>query len=105
MPKSERDIIVYCTTWCPDCQTTKRILNQNGVIFTAKDIEADPVAEKEFLELIQGGPHSVPRILIRDLSHDPSLSPKVLATLIEPSPEQLLTTLQNFKFIKTDNVR
>ena len=62
MPKQ---IVVYCTSWCPDCLRTKRLLKQLGVAFDLVDIEEVAGAELE-MRRRNGGSGKVPTVLIGD---------------------------------------
>ncbi|MBI2886167.1 MAG: glutathione S-transferase N-terminal domain-containing protein [Chloroflexi bacterium] len=73
-PKS---IIVYSTTWCPDCRRTKQFLDQREIPYTWIDIDKDPAAVQEVLR-INGGMRSVPTLVFPDGS-----------VLVEPSNKQL----------------
>lgn len=37
-------LLVYTTTWCPDCHRLKRLLRLKEVPFTEVDIESEPAA-------------------------------------------------------------
>lgn len=37
-------VVVYSTSWCPDCHRLKRILQAQAVAFAEVDIDADPAA-------------------------------------------------------------
>ena len=58
-------IIMYGTTWCPDCTRAKRILEKNNVPYTWINIEEDKDARQRVRE-INGGYMSVPTILFPD---------------------------------------
>ena len=42
MPDSQDAIIVYSTTWCPDCKRAKKFLGEQRVPYHNIDIESDP---------------------------------------------------------------
>ena len=71
------DIIMYGTTWCPDCTRAKNFLYSRGVHFKWIDIALDPQAAIE-VERINKGYKSVPTILFPDGS-----------VLVEPSNAEL----------------
>lgn len=81
-------VIVYTTTWCPDCARSKRVLQRAGVEFVEIDIEKTPSAEAAMREL-NGGSGKVPTILI-DV-------PEGRRTLIEPSDTELSEALHTLK--------
>ena len=71
------EIIMYGTTWCPDCYRAKSVLNKSGVTFKWIDIGKDPKAAIE-VERINKGNRSVPTIVFPDGS-----------ILVEPSNTEL----------------
>jgi mycoredoxin len=71
------DIIMYGTTWCPDCSRAKRILERHNVPYTWVNIEDDAAARTRVQE-INGGYMSVPTILFPDGS-----------VLVEPGNKEL----------------
>jgi mycoredoxin len=70
-------IIMYGTTWCPDCYRAKSFLNSRGIPFKWIDIGNDPKATIE-VERINKGNRSVPTIVFPDGS-----------ILVEPSNAEL----------------
>ena len=38
-------VVIYSTTWCPDCRRAKNFLKDRGVEFREVNIENDPDAE------------------------------------------------------------
>ena len=70
-------IIVYGTTWCPDCFRAKRVLESHGVNFKWIDLAQDPAAVT-YVEKINKGNRSVPTIVFPDGS-----------IMVEPSNAQL----------------
>ena len=75
-------IIVYGTTWCPDCTRAKRILQQAKLEFEWINIE-DNNDGAAFVKQTNRGMMSVPTILFEDGS-----------TLTEPSNAQLAAKLK-----------
>lgn len=59
------EIIMYGTTWCPDCYRAKRVLKKLNVTFKWIDIGQDPQAAIE-VERINKGNRSVPTIVFPD---------------------------------------
>jgi mycoredoxin len=59
------DIIMYGTTWCPDCTRAKRVLERHNIPYTWINIEEDAAARSHVQE-INGGYMSVPTILFPD---------------------------------------
>ena len=70
-------IIMYGTTWCPDCTRAKRVLERHGVPYTWVNIEEDEAA-RDYVGSINGGYMSVPTILFPDG-----------AVLVEPANAEL----------------
>ena len=50
---SERDVIVYTTSWCPYCAKLKRYLETAGIPYTEYDVEKSDAAYREY-ERISG---------------------------------------------------
>ena len=40
----QKKLVVYSTTWCPDCHRLKRVLADRHLEFSEVDIDADPAA-------------------------------------------------------------
>lgn len=59
------EIIMYGTTWCPDCVRTKGVFQKRGVQYKWIDIGKDPQAATE-VERINKGFKSVPTIVFPD---------------------------------------
>ena len=76
------DIIMYGTTWCPDCTRAKRVLEHHNVPYTWINIEEDAAARARVQE-INGGYMSVPTILFPDGS-----------VLVEPANSELEAKLE-----------
>lgn len=41
---SQHKLVVYSTTWCPDCRRLKMVLDAAGVSYREIDIDKDPKA-------------------------------------------------------------
>ena len=78
---SDNKIVVYGTTWCPDCRRSKKFLAEQRIPYQWVDIEARPQEAKVVEELNQGR-QKVPTILFQDGS-----------LLIEPSNAELAAKL------------
>jgi thioredoxin reductase (NADPH) len=74
-------IIVYGTTWCPDCRRAKQFLAENRIQYAWVDIEQEPAAVAE-VERINAGKRIVPTIVFADG-----------VVLVEPSNEELAAQL------------
>ena len=63
--KSPATIVVYSTTWCPDCHRAKKFLDKQKVSYIDVDVEQD---EKglEFIKEINDGRRVVPTIIFPD---------------------------------------
>ena len=70
-------IIMYTTSWCPDCHRAKYLLDEYGVPYTDIDVEKDD-AGLAFVKQVNGGNRIVPTIVFPDNS-----------ILVEPSNRQL----------------
>ncbi len=71
------EIIMYGTTWCPDCVRAKGVFQKRGVQYKWIDIGKDPQAATE-VERINKGFKSVPTIVFPDGT-----------VLVEPSNTEL----------------
>ena len=58
-------IILYGTTWCPDCRRAKHFLDEHRIAFDFVDIEKDENALKK-VEEINHGKHIVPTLILPD---------------------------------------
>jgi mycoredoxin len=58
-------IVIYSTTWCPDCRRAKSFLKDRGLEFREVNIEHDPDAEDLVLR-VNNGRRKVPTIQIGD---------------------------------------
>ncbi|MBT3239779.1 MAG: NrdH-redoxin [Chloroflexi bacterium] len=75
--KSQDNIIVYGTKWCPDSHRARLIFKKNDIDYTYIDIDENPEAVEIVLK-INNGNRSVPTILFPDES-----------ILVEPSNREL----------------
>jgi glutaredoxin len=55
-------LIVYSSSWCPDCRTAKRFLDKHNIPYTDIDIEATPGAADEVIR--HAGKRAVPQFVI-----------------------------------------
>jgi thioredoxin reductase (NADPH) len=76
-----KPIIVYGTTWCPDCRRAKQFFGEHRVQYTWVDIEQDEAAMAE-VERINAGKRVVPTIVCPNGD-----------VLIEPSNDELAAKL------------
>ncbi len=74
-------VVMYTTTWCPDCWRAKRVMESLKVGFVEVDITKDEEAVA-LVEKLNNGHRSVPTILFPDGS-----------VLTEPSTTQLTAKL------------
>lgn len=47
-------ILIYTTSWCPDCRAAKKYLTGKGVPFEEVDIEQNPAAAETVMKLNDG---------------------------------------------------
>jgi mycoredoxin len=78
-------IIVYGTSWCPDCMRAKQVLKTQQVVYQWIDIEQDAAAAEQVIKINRGN-RSVPTILFPDGS-----------VLVEPSNAELKQKLSSLK--------
>ena len=81
MAMNKDTIIMYGTTWCPDCTRSKRVLAAHEIEYTWVDIDQEIWAVDEVIKLNNGN-KSVPTILFPDGT-----------VLVEPSDQELETKL------------
>lgn len=74
-------IIVYATSWCPDCRRAKKFLDDHGITYEYVDIDKNREASATVKQLNNGN-RSVPTILFPDGS-----------ILVEPGNSQLAEKL------------
>ncbi|MFQ5795672.1 MAG: FAD-dependent oxidoreductase [Candidatus Bipolaricaulia bacterium] len=75
------NIIIYGTTWCPDCKQAKQFLGEHRIPYDWIDIEQDPEA-MAYVAQVNNGRHTVPTILFPDGD-----------ILVEPSNAELAAKL------------
>lgn len=49
-----KKIIMYSTSWCPDCRAAKKFLQLKGIDYEEVDIEKNPDAAGTVMKLNQG---------------------------------------------------
>ncbi|HEC24343.1 MAG TPA: FAD-binding protein [Chloroflexi bacterium] len=74
-------IVVYGTTWCPDCKRAKQFFGEHRIQYDWVDIEQDKEAAA-YVEKVNNGARSVPTIIFPDGSR-----------LVEPSNAELAEKL------------
>ena len=62
---AQTDIVVYGTTWCPDCRRAKQFLGEQRMQYRWVDIEQDARA-MAYVEEVNGGQRRVPTIVFAD---------------------------------------
>lgn len=63
MSKTQADITVYLTQYCPYCVRAKSLLNSKEVNYTEIDVDAQPALRSEMIQK-SNGITSVPQIFI-----------------------------------------
>ena len=74
-------VTMYGADWCGDCRRSKRQLEQLGVAFVYRDVEASEAESDEAIRI--SGRQSIPVIVLPDGSH-----------LVEPSNPELESELR-----------
>lgn len=59
---TEHEIVMYTTSWCPDCVAAKRALQSKGLSYREVNIEQDEAAAAEVMR-VNGGRRSVPTLV------------------------------------------
>ncbi|MDX9991027.1 MAG: glutaredoxin domain-containing protein [Anaerolineales bacterium] len=81
--RSPEKIILYGTSWCGNCRSSRRVFAQVGTPYEDIDIDADERAES-FVKEINRGNRSVPTIVFPDG-----------AIMVEPSDDELAAKLKS----------
>ncbi len=81
MTQTQDQILMYATTWCPDCARSKRLLDKHNVEYTWINIEETPEAA-DTVRHLNNGAQVVPTIVLP--------GGRVLA---EPSDKELAAAL------------
>ena len=63
--QADKTIIVYSTSWCPDCKRAKQFLREQRVPYRNIDIEKNPDA-MAYVEKVNNGMRSIPTIIFPD---------------------------------------
>jgi mycoredoxin len=58
----DMEIVVYSATWCPDCRTAKRFLQNHNIPFKEVNIETTPGAAEEVVA--RTGKRAIPQFVI-----------------------------------------
>lgn len=58
-------IIMYTTSWCPDCHRAKYFLDERGIDYINIDVEENE-AGMAFVKQVNGGRRGVPTIVFPD---------------------------------------
>jgi glutaredoxin len=53
-PEPEADVVLYCTTWCPQCRLARRYLQEKGVDFVEIDLSRNAAAARRVREWTGG---------------------------------------------------
>ncbi len=79
-----QSIVMYGAEWCPDCQRTKRFLEEHPIPFEYRDIQADESAVRT-VEEINNGKRVIPTLIV---FNEPvtNPSPQELARLLGINP-------------------
>jgi glutaredoxin len=59
------ELIVYSSSWCPDCHTAKRFLARHHIAYTEIDIEHTPGAAQEIIA--RTGKRAIPQFVINGI--------------------------------------
>lgn len=84
MSEEQKNIVMYTTSWCPDCWRAKQVMSAMKVPYEEINIMMDDKAVELVMELNNGN-RSVPTIVFPDGS-----------VLTEPSTSVLAQKLQTF---------
>ena len=56
------NVVMYATSWCPDCRRAKHFLDTHGIAYSVIDVDADAAASAEVLARV--GKRAVPQLVI-----------------------------------------
>lgn len=56
------ELLVYSSSWCPDCLVAKRFLDKHKIVYTVVDIESTPGAAEEVIA--NTGKRAIPQFVI-----------------------------------------
>jgi len=78
------EVVLYGSTWCPDCRRAKRLLDEAEVPYREVNVDEDPKAEALILER-SGGRRVVPTLLLADRLFAFNPDPPLLRRLLDRS--------------------
>ncbi len=81
-PTTQNKIIFYGAEWCPDCNVSKKFLDENNIEYSYISLEKHPEAA-EIVEKINKGYQSIPTIVFPDGT-----------VMVEPSNAELAKKLE-----------
>lgn len=58
----DMELILYSTSWCPECRAAKRFLEKHNIAYTNIDIDRTPGAAQEVIR--RTGKRAVPQFVI-----------------------------------------
>ena len=79
--KTPSTIVMYSTSWCPDCRRAKKFLDKNNISYIEVDVDEDEKG-KLFIMEVNNGARTVPTIIFPDGDK-----------LLEPSTQELRAKL------------
>jgi glutaredoxin len=83
--------ILFSTAWCPSCKTARRFFQAKGVKFVELDVEKDPRAQQQYLQIQQAyrlKPGVVPLIVVNGRVFQGFSAPQIEAALAAGPPKQ-----------------
>jgi glutaredoxin len=54
VPPTEKDVVMYCTSWCPGCRRARLWFNERGIQFTEIEINNVPGAAEQVMKWNNG---------------------------------------------------
>lgn len=63
---TDREVVVYITSWCGACRATLRFLDENAIGYVVVDIDEDEAAAERVMSLNRGY-RSVPTIMVDEV--------------------------------------
>lgn len=65
MQQTKKEIVMYSTTWCPDCRRAKAWFDEHNIVYQDINIEEDEKAV-ELVQKINNGRKTIPTIIFPD---------------------------------------
>ena len=85
MQQTKKEIVMYSTTWCPDCRRAKAWFDEHHIVYQDINIEEDEKAV-DLVQKINNGRKTIPTIIFPDGD-----------ILVEPTNSELEAKMQSLQ--------